>query len=847
MVVDILLRRIKKMIIGSIDWFLYTFLNTKQKQFIANLFSDKQKDKMKKVIKPGKKRAQMKRIERTKYRLYNLGFTEKGLADLHAHYNQDEDLYLRRRAAWELAVYHANLYSEDGAENCLHFIEQATNGVTDEDELRRAAILKAESYDILEEKEKAKNVISNALASKAHADLYLAQANLESSDREREKRINQAYRLYNIANIRITESEDFSAYDRMQTQADDLLYNNLDNSPKVTVIIPAYNSEGTIQTALNAMLNQTWMNLEILVVDDNSTDNTKQVIANYAEKDNRINLLTTEKNSGAYTARNEALKVATGDFVTINDADDWSHPEKIKTQVQHLINNPKVIGNFSNQARATERLKFYRRGKPGIYIFPNMSSFMFRRQPVMDKLGYWDSVRFAGDSEFVKRVKLVFGEKAIVNLPTAPLSFQRQSEDSLTGSAAFGFPGYFMGVRKEYAEAHEHYHNSNRHNLYYPFPQNPRPFPVPEPMLPIRERKPNGRRHFDVIIASEFRLLGGTNMSNIEEIKAQKKLGLKTGLIQMSRYDLNSVTEVNPNVRDLIDGDDVQMLVYGEKVSCDVLIVRHPPILQDWQKYIPEIEANHVRVIVNQPPKREYSENGETLYDIPRCVEQLEGYVGKKGKWYPIGPLIRETLYEHHAKELKSIELADEDWVNIINVEEWRRPQRPDNKHIRIGRHSRDQYVKWPIDQVELRSIYPEDEKYEIHVLGGAKAPEKVLGQLPANWHVHEFGEVLPKEFLADLDVFVYYTHPEWVEAFGRVIFEAMAVGVPVIIPPNYQALFGDAAIYAEAHEVKSKIHQLMHDDYAYQAQVEKAQTYVEKHFGYSKHASRIEECLHEG
>src|SRR5690625_6660334 len=100
-------------------------------------------------------------------------------------------------------------------------------------------------------------------------------------------------------------------------------------------------------------------------------------------------------------------------------------------------------------------------------------------------------------------------------------------------------------------------------------------------MLPIRERKPNGRRHFDVIIASEFRLLGGTNMSNIEEIKAQKKLGLKTGLIQMSRYDLNSVTEVNPNVRDLIDGDDVQMLVYGEKVSCDVLIVRHPPILQD--------------------------------------------------------------------------------------------------------------------------------------------------------------------------------------------------------------------------------------------------------------------------
>src|SRR5690625_6894674 len=80
-------------------------------------------------------------------------------------------------------------------EFCNHVIKLTMNVFTDEDELRRYEILKEESYDILEEKEKAKNVISNALASKAHADLYLAQANLESSDREREKRINQAYRL----------------------------------------------------------------------------------------------------------------------------------------------------------------------------------------------------------------------------------------------------------------------------------------------------------------------------------------------------------------------------------------------------------------------------------------------------------------------------------------------------------------------------------------------------------------------------------------------------------------------------------------------------------------------------
>src|SRR5690625_395771 len=240
-----------------------------------------------------------------------------------------------------------------------------------------------------------------------------------------------------------------------------------------------------------------------------------------------------------------------------------------------------------------------------------------------------------------------------------------------------------MGARKEYAESYSNYHKEAT-SLRYDFPQEPRPFPVPEPMLPTQEEKTNGRRHFDVIIASEFRLLGGTNMSNIEEIKAQKKQGLRTGIIQMSRYDLNSIKEINPKVRELINGDDVQMLVYGEEVSCDVLIVRHPPILQEWQKYIPTIKARHVYVIMNQPPKREYSKDGKTLYNLKPCVKHLQSYFGTSGTWYPIGPLIRETLTMHHKKERKLITLASEDWVNIIDVEEWRRPARPNNERIRI-------------------------------------------------------------------------------------------------------------------------------------------------------------------
>src|SRR5699024_10673739 len=104
-------------------------------------------------------------------------------------------------------------------------------------------------------------------------------------------------------------------------------------------------------------------------------------------------------------------------------------------------------------------------------------------------------------------------------------------------------------------------------------------------------------------------------MSNIEEMKAQKKMGLKKGLIQMKRYDFTTGKRINPAVRDQIDGDDVQMLVYGEKVSSDVLIVRHPPVLQEWQTYLPDIDAKNVRVIINHAPMRANRDTRYQLYE----------------------------------------------------------------------------------------------------------------------------------------------------------------------------------------------------------------------------------------
>ncbi|SDZ55570.1 Glycosyl transferases group 1 [Evansella caseinilytica] len=795
-----------------------------------------------------KQKSAERRLKRLRYSLYDLGFIKKALADLEDIFFKTDNQYLKRLVAWELALWHANQYKKEDANKCLKYLSEAVKGERSRDFLRRKTILEAECYTLLGQTDKAKHSITKALATEEHGDLYLAAANLETSPEDRVKWINKALQLYGMSKITFKIPGNQTAYDGLGSEH--MIEHGISNSEEkttVSVIMPVYNAEKVIRTSIESILAQTWSNIELLVVDDCSDDATVTIVKEYEKKDTRVRLIKAKTNGGAYKARNLALREAAGEFVTINDADDWSHPEKLSTQAVHLLDNPNVIANTTQQARATEELQFHRRGKPGSYLFANLSSLMFRRKQVMNALGYWDEVRFGADGEFKRRLKIVFGDEAVVDLNTGPYSFQRQSSSSLTGNQAFGYHGFFMGARKEYHDSYTYFHKTSAPtDLRYEIKQVSRPFAVPEPMLPTREKKqPDGRRHFDIIIASDFRLLGGTNMSNIEEVKAHKRMGLRTGLIQMARYDFYSEKQINPNIRKLIDGDQVQMLVYGEKISCDVLIVRHPPVLQEWQKYIPDVEAHSINVIVNQPPKREYSENGKVLYDFYHCAENLKQYFGKQGKWFPIGPLVRETLYEHHAKELKGIKLGFEDWVNIIDVDEWKRQERPPRRaKIIIGRHSRSQYVKWPADREQLQMIYPESDDYEIHVLGGASVPEEMLGRLPSNWHVKEFGELHPRDFLAELDVFVYYTHPDWVEAFGRVIFEAMAAGVPVIIPPSYMELFGEAAIYAEPHEVKEKIAQLMADDSFYTSQVERAFVYVEKHFGYTKHAERLKEQM---
>src|SRR6266478_2041530 len=101
----------------------------------------------------------------------------------------------------------------------------------------------------------------------------------------------------------------------------------------VSVIIPAYNASVTIERTLGSVVNQTYSNLEVLVVDDGSTDETALLVQRMADADPRIRLLQ-KPNGGLVSARNFGIAHASGEFIAPIDADDLWHPEKIAKQVR---------------------------------------------------------------------------------------------------------------------------------------------------------------------------------------------------------------------------------------------------------------------------------------------------------------------------------------------------------------------------------------------------------------------------------------------------------------------------------------------------------------------------------
>ena len=133
-------------------------------------------------------------------------------------------------------------------------------------------------------------------------------------------------------------------------------------SQLISVIIPAYNHAKYLSEAIQSVLNQTYQNFEILIVDDGSTDNTRQVVQNYT--DQRIKYIYQE-NRGLAASRNAGLRVTQGEYVAFLDADDIFLPHKLEVQLDWFEAHPScgmVFSGFYFMNDRGEPIKPFRPG-----------------------------------------------------------------------------------------------------------------------------------------------------------------------------------------------------------------------------------------------------------------------------------------------------------------------------------------------------------------------------------------------------------------------------------------------------------------------------------------------------
>ena len=194
----------------------------------------------------------------------------------------------------------------------------------------------------------------------------------------------------------------------------------------MSIIIPAYNVEKYIGDCLESIINQTYKNIEVIVINDGSKDNTFNVIKSYAEKDNRIKAID-QKNQGVSATRNNGIELAAGDYFTFFDSDDYIP----KSAIEALVNEAEktkvdiVVANFSKIKNGKELSKLKKIEKicakeealeelfNEVYINCSVWNKLFKRE-VFGTEKYDKTLKVAEDFDFLYRV-MKHADKVAIN------------------------------------------------------------------------------------------------------------------------------------------------------------------------------------------------------------------------------------------------------------------------------------------------------------------------------------------------------------------------------------------------------------------------------------------------
>jgi hypothetical protein len=220
-----------------------------------------------------------------------------------------------------------------------------------------------------------------------------------------------------------------------------------DDGLLVSVIMPARNSASTLAIAARSVLSQSRRNLELLIVDDGSTDDGPRIARSLASEDPRVIPLRNARAPGAYGARNTGIAAARGAFIALQDADDWAHPARLERQLDAMSSQRGLVLGRHFRLDTTGRPVC-----PRVFPFVRLSPItaLFRAE-ALGAAGPFDEVRVGADSEMIARFDDRFGRLAGARLESVLLVASWRAE-SLSGDPETGLRGEGWRSRVSYVE-----------------------------------------------------------------------------------------------------------------------------------------------------------------------------------------------------------------------------------------------------------------------------------------------------------------------------------------------------------------------------------------------------------
>lgn len=177
-------------------------------------------------------------------------------------------------------------------------------------------------------------------------------------------------------------------------------------SPKISIILPVYQGEKTVKIAIKSILKQTYQNIELIIINDGSTDKTDEIISKIIKKYKleKIKYIRNEENKGVYFSRNIGIKRSLGEFITMQDADDISDNLRIEKSISFIIQ-----GGFEFILANGQYIREIRNQSCPVRV--TMATFMCNRD-FFEKYGLYDeNTRHSGDLELLDRAYfLKYGE-----------------------------------------------------------------------------------------------------------------------------------------------------------------------------------------------------------------------------------------------------------------------------------------------------------------------------------------------------------------------------------------------------------------------------------------------------